>query len=441
MAANTGTINLTLTVKDDGSISIDRFAKNAKGEIDALSKVVKSTLGGAFDTVKGIVGGVFNQIFSLKGLIATIGIGAIAKGAIDTASSFENMQISLDTLTGGKGKATLDELNNWALKMPVNTKNAIQAFTQMKAMGLDPTIKTMTTLVDTMGALGGSEDMMMGVARALGQIQTKGRVSMEELLQLAERGVPVFDILQKKLGLTQEQLGNIGNEGIAASTAINAILEGLGERFGGQSEKMQSIWSGMMSTLMDYWERFKLFVMEPGLFDWLKGKLDGVIKTLDAMMKSGELKKFANEIGDTIITWIFMIELYIRAILIDIQNWRTALDFVAEKAKGVLAIFEAIFKLTSWIMSAGQAIGNASGWAYIQGEKAINSIGQTSISGPGIDSGDSTASSEQSGGAAPQSIQQNVNLTVNGTARAAQDPAELARLVTRQMQTLSARGY
>ena len=67
-------------------------------------------------------------------------------------------------------------------------------------------------------------------------MQTKGKVSTQELLQMAERGLPVFEILGKKLNLTKEQLGDIGNQAISSSVAIPALLEGLNERFAGSLE-------------------------------------------------------------------------------------------------------------------------------------------------------------------------------------------------------------
>jgi phage tail tape-measure protein len=55
----------------------------------------------------------------------------------------------------------------------------------------------------------------------------------EEMRQLAEAGIPAYDILQEKLGLTYKQLQNLGDEAIPASVAINALVDGITERFGG----------------------------------------------------------------------------------------------------------------------------------------------------------------------------------------------------------------
>lgn len=102
-----------------------------------------------------------------------------------------------------------------------------------------------------MSALGRSQADLDGVVLALGQIQTKGKVSAEELMQMAERGLPVFQILEDKLGLTKKQLENIGAAGISSAQGVAALLTGLNEKFGGSMAKMAQTLTGQWSNLMD----------------------------------------------------------------------------------------------------------------------------------------------------------------------------------------------
>lgn len=71
------------------------------------------------------------------------------------------------------------------------------------------------------------------LSRAIGQMYTKGRVQGEELRQLANSGIDAVGIIQEKLGLTQKQIANIREENIDAGLAINALVEGMKERYGG----------------------------------------------------------------------------------------------------------------------------------------------------------------------------------------------------------------
>jgi tape measure domain-containing protein len=240
MAANTGTIRLELVVDDKGSVALSNAALKGIFALDRLrvkSSMVARLMRSSFASVKSGIGGIIDKLMNWKTALASLvgfgGFGLLANQTINGASSFENMRLSLDTMTKGQGATTLNQLNEWALKMPVNTQKAVQSFIMMRAMGLDPTLAQMTTLVDTMSALGGNAETLEGIARALGQIQTKGKVSAEELMQLAERGVPVFEILR-------ERFGEVDTSSLNAAQAIEAIFAGLDERFGGMSKKQQN---------------------------------------------------------------------------------------------------------------------------------------------------------------------------------------------------------
>jgi tape measure domain-containing protein len=252
------------------------------------------------------------HVFSAAKAAGLAFAGAVAGGAygfkkfsdaiISTGSSFEDLRIQLDTITKGQGAEVLDMLNTWALKMPVDTQKAVEAYKNMRAMGLDPTLEQMTTLVDTMSALGGGTETLMGIARALGQIQTKGKPSLEELYQLAERGVPIFEILQDRLGLTAEQVVDIANSGVSSADVIQAAFAGMAERFGGASTELSGSWGGMVRTLSSYWVEFKRLVAESGVFEHLKETLRGVLDTIEGMSQSGELETWAQGVGDMLVS-------------------------------------------------------------------------------------------------------------------------------------------
>lgn len=290
-------IGIELVIDDQGTAQIKEFSKTATAEINRLGQRVTQRLGGAFSGVYSVIKSVSRQLFSLKGAIAGIGIGLLAKSTLNVASSFEQMRIQLDTITGGNGLTTLNELNLWAMKMPINTQKAVQAFQQMAAMGLKPTIDQMTVLVDTTMALGGQSDTMLGISRALGQIATKGKLMSQEMLQLAERGVPIFDIIR-------EAFGDVEVSTISADKAIAAIFAGLDQKFGGMSKKAQETWSGLWTTIKSYVEQFQKFFMESGVFDELKLAAGDIASMLEEAFYSGKMEKWANDAGKAFRTFL-----------------------------------------------------------------------------------------------------------------------------------------
>lgn len=273
------------------------MASRVKNPISSLGDMFISGLGGAISKV----GGFLTDLKTLAtGALTAWGINALAGEFIGIGASMEKMRLTLDTITKGGGDVWFEKLNAWALKMPVDTQKAIQSFTMMRAMGLKPTIDQMTTLVDTTSALGGGAEVMNGISRALGQISAKGKVSAEELMQLSEHGVPAMEILKEKLHLTGAQVANIGTMAISADVGVKALLDGMAERFGGQSSKIQGTWGGMMESLKGYWTEFTRLVMSSGVMSWLEDKIGGVVAQLDQMLAAGELQSWAAKTGATV---------------------------------------------------------------------------------------------------------------------------------------------
>ncbi|MDR3149818.1 MAG: hypothetical protein LBT88_07410, partial [Oscillospiraceae bacterium] len=64
-------------------------------------------------------------------------------------------------------------------------------------------------------------------------------------------GVPAAKILQEELGLTNEQVGDIGRQGLDATTTIEALMRGMDKRYGGLMEKQSKTLKGMLANIKD----------------------------------------------------------------------------------------------------------------------------------------------------------------------------------------------
>lgn len=233
----------------------------------------------------------------VAGLAVTVGAAGLARSFVRAAAEAEKMTAALDSITKGKGVETFRELDKWAARLPVNTAKAIDTYRMLRSMGLNPTLDQMTILVDTMSALGGSEESMQGIARAMGQIYTKGKLQAEELLQLTERGVPAYEILREKLGLTAKDFENLGKSGRTSAQVIAALFEGLNERFGGTSEKFQKTWGGLMERMSDQWNRFQRLVMGTGVFQVLKESFEAFVTKVEELSDNYVIERWAKRVG------------------------------------------------------------------------------------------------------------------------------------------------
>ena len=238
-----------------------------------------------------------NQMLKWGGiLLGGYVIKSVAMDFLDVASSFEQMEVKLDALTRGRGPETLAAINQWALDMPVNTRKAVDTFAMMQAMGLDPTIAKMQTLVDVSSIFG--EEAMPRVARALGQMITLGKLSSEELNQMAEAGINARKYLSQAFGMTVEELQK---SKISIDQIVDAIWQGLNADFSGAAQKAQSSWQGIWTTFISYVQEAERQVADAGLFEELKIQMSGVNEELADWIKNNSAliaQKVPEYVGD-----------------------------------------------------------------------------------------------------------------------------------------------
>jgi tape measure domain-containing protein len=170
-------------------------------------------------------------------------------------AEIEKQAKSLEVLTGSvdKAKNIIKELQDFGSVTPFTSSELIETAKRLKAFGVDTEklVETTKRLGDVAGATGADLD---GIATAYGQIQAKGKLQTEELLQLQERGVDLAGVLKKEYGLTGEefskalQKGQISAE--AAEFALRKLTETGGQYAGGAIAQSDTL-SGKFSTLQD----------------------------------------------------------------------------------------------------------------------------------------------------------------------------------------------
>jgi tape measure domain-containing protein len=204
--------------------------------------------------------------------LAAIGTGAVYMG-LKFDSTMEQNTVTMSHFLGGvtQAKTELQTLFQLAATTPFDFAGVSTAAKQFLAFGFSvaDTNKDLRVIADTASAFGGSTDVINRIVLALGQMQAKGKVMGQELLQLQEVGVPALQILQEQLHLTDQQVANIGRTGIKASVAIPALIKGLQDRYGGLSAQQAKTFAGQLSTLKDYAAQTLGVIMMP-LFQTMK---------------------------------------------------------------------------------------------------------------------------------------------------------------------------
>jgi tape measure domain-containing protein len=237
------------------------FIKGTERARDELGRFVTTAKTATGSSGGGGVVGMLGPLGKIGGLAATafagFGAASFAKEAIfGFNSQLQNAEMAFTSMMGSgeKAQAFLGDLKQFAIATPFEFTDLVSASQRMTALGFsaEDILPALQKVGDASAAMGGSKDVLDGVIRAMGQIKMKGKVQAEEMNQLAERGIPGWEMLAEKIGVSIPEAMEMSRKGaIDADTAIAALLEGMDKRYGGLMEKQSQSFTGAMSNIKD----------------------------------------------------------------------------------------------------------------------------------------------------------------------------------------------
>lgn len=238
-------------------------------------------------TFQGRIKSLTKNITSLQGSILALaggyGMKQLASSAWDVAAGFEQMEAKLDVMTRGRGKQVLEEINALALDLPVSTQKAVDGFTTMVAMGLNPTIDELKTMIDVASILG--DDVITRLALQLGQASSKGKLMAQDLNIMAEAGINARKYLKEAYGMS---LADLQQSSIPIREQISVVFEGMLADFGGASERMKEAGRGLVATFKSYATEITRQFMEAGVYDAIKVEIAEVNTQMGDWLKNND---------------------------------------------------------------------------------------------------------------------------------------------------------
>jgi len=228
--AKMGTLEKDLKTLETRMQGVDNKAKQTSSAFVSMGKVIASA---------GITG-------------AVIGLG---KAALSAAAQMEQNRVAFTTMLGSADKANklLQEMTAFAASTPFELPEIVTAGKQMLAFGFgaDEVIKNLRMLGDVSAGLSVPIGDMVYL---FGQIKTQGRAMTQDLMQFANRGVPIFDELAKVMGISNAQVKKFAEEGKIGFGEIEKVFQNLtkeGSKFGGMMEAQSKTLAGQWSNFND----------------------------------------------------------------------------------------------------------------------------------------------------------------------------------------------
>jgi len=244
----------------DGSLR--SASRQASGEIESVGSAADNTSRRGSSMWGKIGAGVGALGRAAAAGAAAVGGLAVAGGAvgIKTAAGLETGRIAFSTMLGSAQKADgfLRDLADFAAKTPFDLPGLQESASSLISIGIDSkkVIPIMTTLGNVTSGMGTGAEGIQRATVALQQMNAAGRISGEDLNQLRDAGIPVFDLLSAATGKSKEEVAKLAQTGKLGKKELEALMSALEsgkgmERFAGLMDKQSESVSGLWATLKD----------------------------------------------------------------------------------------------------------------------------------------------------------------------------------------------
>ncbi|MDP1527736.1 MAG: tape measure protein [Rhodocyclaceae bacterium] len=254
------------------AVDIERNSKTASASVDSLTASLKSMA---------------------VGVVGFAAITGTAKGILQTNIEMERLRASLTSTIGTiqGGQAAFQSIVTFAKNTPFEVAGLTQTYVMLQNMGLRPTTAVMEALTNQASKLGGSQETLTSIALQLGQAYSKGKLQQEDMVILAERGVPIYQLLSEVTGANASELAKMSEQGTITRDVMDKLIVKMNEMATGSNATAMDTLGGKISNLSDSWHQFEDTL--------LNDKSEGLIKSIVASA-SGALDILSRNMSSTL---------------------------------------------------------------------------------------------------------------------------------------------
>lgn len=200
------------------------------------------------------------------------------------SAHIEQVKIGFTSMLGSgqAAQGLINDLERMARLTPFEFGGLADASRRLLALGTaaKDVLPIMTAIGNAVSAAGGSNDQLQRVVYAFGDIQAKGKLTGEEIRQLANNGIPVFKILQEQLHLTNAEIFKmVRGSKLGSEEFIEAFKRFSAEKFGDAMAAQSKTALGALSNIHDAVLQIADKAMKP-LFEQMSSGLSGIADSL-----------------------------------------------------------------------------------------------------------------------------------------------------------------
>lgn len=235
-------------------------------KMESLHRKTSSMFSGTLTRYAGFAAGLLTSMVGMMGL--------------KTASMLEQTGIAFETMLGSVKESK--KMSEWLKKTTMETPFELQGLTtatqRLLAFGFSAkeARKNLITIGDAAAATGLQQEGIERVSLAIGQMQGKQKIQSQEMRQLTEAGIPAWEMLAEKMGMTVAELMAMseskgGGAEIFNLGGLDMLLQSMNDRYGGLMKRQIDTLGGRWSNLIDTLNiKAAEFLDKSGLKEWLK---------------------------------------------------------------------------------------------------------------------------------------------------------------------------
>lgn len=231
-----------ITIDDQASAAIEKMGKSMQAQL-GLIKMRLEENAEWFRTMRN------------AGLAGAAWLTALGTFSVKTASSMQDLRVSLDTLTGSaeKGRDLFLQIQKEAGTTPFDSEWLARATSTMLSFGIET--EEVIWHLRMLGDISlGDANKLQSLALVFGQIRSAGRLTGGDLLQLINVGFNPLEVISKQTGKSMSELRDEMSDGAITyemvADAMKVATAEWGRYFQGMDNASRTF-SGRMAALWD----------------------------------------------------------------------------------------------------------------------------------------------------------------------------------------------
>lgn len=223
-----------------------KIVDQTKGSLSNIQKNINNFDKGVTQTNRNLS----SMNTSILQIGAAIASSFAVKEIIGITARFEDLRTTLASVAGSAegGAEAFQFISDFATKTQFGIEELTNTYIKLRTSGIEPTEELLTTFTDTAAVTTDQLGTLTAITDLFSRT-TSGGLGLEELNRLADRGVPVFKMLEETIGLTRLEVSEFGKTADGAKIITDALILSLNKDFGGATQDRLGNLSTQLSNL------------------------------------------------------------------------------------------------------------------------------------------------------------------------------------------------